>query len=94
MRTALRDAMRGARGPRSPHHAASSAFSTFVSHDARFMWETLLALDSACMPCATVRAPAAEEEAGTAKGEAVKVSVLLFTVTFHANHAHNLTRSP
>jgi hypothetical protein len=23
-----------------------------------------------------------------------KVSVLLFTVTFHANHAHNLTRSP
>jgi protein-L-isoaspartate O-methyltransferase len=23
-----------------------------------------------------------------------KVSVLLFTVTFYANHAHNLTRSP
>jgi hypothetical protein len=23
-----------------------------------------------------------------------QVSVLLFTVTFHANHAHNLTRSP
>ena len=26
--------------------------------------------------------------------KAMKVSVLLFTVTFHANHAHNLTRSP
>ena len=26
--------------------------------------------------------------------KAGKVSVLVFTVTFHANHAHNLTRSP
>jgi hypothetical protein len=25
---------------------------------------------------------------------ASEVSVILFTVTFHANHAHNLTRSP
>ena len=31
---------------------------------------------------------------GIVVGFVVKVSVLLFTVTFHANHAHNLTRSP
>jgi hypothetical protein len=27
-------------------------------------------------------------------GIAIEGELLLFTVTFHANHAHNLTRSP
>jgi hypothetical protein len=29
-----------------------------------------------------------------ARSDVLKVSVLLFTVTLYANHAHNLTRSP
>ena len=37
---------------------------------------------------------AAEEEAGEGEGVEAKVRVLLFTVTFHANLAHSLTRSP
>jgi hypothetical protein len=45
---------------------------------------------------------ATEPAAGTAelttsaaaRAFGLKVSVLLFTVTFNANHAHNLTRSP
>ena len=35
-----------------------------------------------------------EEMMGKREEHAVKVSFLLFTVTFHANHAHNLNRSP
>ena len=34
------------------------------------------------------------EQLQIAKESTAKVSFLLFTVTFHANHAHNLTRSP
>jgi hypothetical protein len=37
---------------------------------------------------------AAKAAAGAAAGAAKTVSFLLFTVTFHANPAHNLTRSP